>query len=750
MKDKLVIDEINKIADQRILVSRLREEGYKLIPFFKSLSEGYTFGIAVDFSEIFGFCFPIESQLTGFQSSELIDRARLADLFLFTKTNDTIILLSPHLEELWRKIDEITSKAFMDSLNEDQEKLLGDQLDSLRKHSGLSNQLNELFKQRREINLEAFTEFIKENFKKTSSILHLMMGGYSNGVKKVSKLISTKKLKTLSDIFPLEEKDFLTEEVKLRGFAMGREFAKLNQKQSGDKKLTHSNYNDGLALSILEEVNEVSMQNRVFYVLFSRDLRFEHVAKRDLDVKVQTIKEMMNVPIIWNPDTLLAYEVFKGKLWAWSAFSVESFCKAATNFLEGSEIESLRKSQEPIETIRKVSAYLDDYANYLDDFENIRLATFDEKEISWMNEEIISGTAKDINEGETVSYILGLHKLIGEENIRKVLKEETIRLLRNTDNFTKALDISDLLGSKKSLETFLSHFEVEEVNDENLTIIRCRISDVDIELKFYSSHVRQAARRIYKKKGKKISAVYDQLSRLFRENQHNDPESLLFAAFFKSNHARNDAISIVEEALQNTQNLKVLAEAHFFMGFLLSFIDAKLEESITHIEHALHISPEESRYWYKKGFVQWRRGLEVKDRRYFFEAIEFARTALKHGDGSDTVLVRTSNDVAYMYIETIEHFKDDLSKGDIRNIIRKCLLELENFKIIPEKEWHAEYFHTLGKFHMIQGNLAKRKSKIQENYQSARERFMQAWEKGVSPWTRAELQADWFILSNMK
>ena len=101
---------IETLKARRLIVERLAKQAKALIPFYKLITSGFDLKIAIDWSEIFGYCFPLEDSKSEKQLEEESARARLADTLLFQFIENEVYILPPHLDEMWFKIDQLSKR----------------------------------------------------------------------------------------------------------------------------------------------------------------------------------------------------------------------------------------------------------------------------------------------------------------------------------------------------------------------------------------------------------------------------------------------------------------------------------------------------------------------------------------------------------------------------------------------------------------------------------------------------------------
>ncbi len=633
---------------------------------------------ALDFSEIFKFCFPFDESfgivsLPYENPGSIVLRERIALWNLFNLQNK-LILLPPHRVELINKLRyEIDN--IIPSFNVKKENF-----DALKKDILISNNFKELKKlidkHNKKENLTSeetasLIKYIQDDYLLIKTI-ELISGAES--VEKLRRIFSNKIVEYFEDIF----RNFYIDEIELakRTVPWFDQFLiEFSYEGKNDKKVENEKFIDALSCVYLEEVNKINdFKERTIVLFVSRSRKMLSILDNLFKIKLNNLEftisrnlesiTLLRLKRIWE-------ETGKKQLW-------DNLMK---NFLELEKVYPLlnryqNSNSEDISYKDKELIYLalgniDKIHNLLHSKENLKLFFLNksriyDKDLSYFEDTSVKTVLKNLSNIIYSDESL-LQHIIDKFNLtNNSLVELSQHLLTNLEIINKKNKISFTQIQKK-------------IKTDNTFILGGISGELPIQLNIYNSHIRALSRKYLLHKEKQSINTYDDLINKLLElkKKDSDIEIDLVIAFSEACAGNLEQASyIIDTALESSTN-----EQTFELTYFKCFLCRKRELTLEGIKTSYYLDSnkqKDPRLLRETGVLIWQATFLQSDSTDYKEICKILH------------LVPSKQLAQDIFLQALQNTKEDnlILKMSCYNSIAYILAESENLEDIKFAQKH--------------------------------------------------------------
>jgi tetratricopeptide (TPR) repeat protein len=754
-------DHIDDLQKYKRTVEKLLSHAYHLTALFDACMH-YKILFAADFSEVFGYCWPLDDAISAASVTYMdpkaaylqAERARLADAILFGALEDPVIILPPYWEEAKRRVAALMRGDFLvTAMEAEAPGRLRSLVSGLKEDKTFSEVLEKFINGM--MGLDEFVLLARMSLKELVAAVQLMSGGHEEGLVRFRRLFDKGRLAVWKGHFDI---DLNEAELAAKSVSIAGKIASLRRHRG---YATQADYVDAWALHYLSAINEKAATSRRILILISRSapVLAKAVTSCSVDLPIPEGGQR-EVSFTWEPDRLLAYEIFKKDSdWENSREMAEEFAGDAKTFLTlFHKLEGAGRSHSGTWSSVDITAMheaateiIQRWSSALDEFENVRIATLQGESLE-SDLEFVSLRARRLREMKLGSLLVEFFKRLSTDlELQARLEEQSVALMCTLDDHLSRLNTLVKVG--KSLFEALPELDAKEIGPEfaercGQVKLTSKAKDVPFSLYFSSSAGKKSALGLHEAWIESHEQVYKYALELLLAEKMESETHLLIAFVYTALGGFDIAKAELGKANLLEPDLPVRAEINF-LSALVEMLSGSppWEDALTSLDCALSDYPEDPRYLVLKGVLLWRRARYIRDWSLLTEAIEATRAALRLVGGNASWQAACHDNLAYYYLQLAEEAEEAEDKE--RLAAAETELELLE-KALPPDQWVGDYYHTQGTFLLLVASRQESRELRAHYLDEARVAVSLARKLGVSHWRSRVLDTDLMRLGRLE
>ncbi len=686
-------------------LNRFISSSKEIINIFDLLRGKKTIAIAIDWSDIYGYCFPLLDSKNALKRGDteyiLAKRARLADWLMFSSIPFRKIILKPHVGELYRSIMNIQSRTISTATLKNEEiSIINHELENDANY--LSPITSKYFKTNKFPDDLELIEILKKYSNDFLLLMQLFSGDYERGIIKLKELLKESELQILDDsIYDEIEKD--VDETRIMSWT------NLISRNRERRNVNYSNYTDAYVMELIKQIN--SKPNKYidedYLLFFTRSSVinniFTNIIKSEINDSIEN-----KIDYLWNPDDLITFEIYRENTnWEKSYKLIEEFCIDSESILQKNNSNIIYSHDNKSVVLQN---HFTRYLDLLDEFENLRLIKKkiyqDKIDTDFSN--ITDALEKRFNKflGFALDFWRYL-KLKVNDLITKPIDSIHTKIEKLNIIQEQLTEIFLLL--KQQNENALLNFTVDQNN--GFTILYYP-EEIPTKIPFNSREWQGKITTLNEYKKEHFNLFFRYMMNAISEPSERKEEHLIFKALVFSllddNAKAYEVLSTAEEL--NIQLSKYSKEMFFYRSFLGSLLYKKeiISRSLEDINKSISIEASNPKYLFMKAIILWLEGIKEDDNRKIIEAIKINEIAYKNSDLSEFSVLRYMNNELCFKIDLLLYFYDQFTSQErisyfknIEELFMDLIGCINKHEDNLTKEVRGDVYHTIGKYYLI-------------------------------------------------
>lgn len=473
---------------EKEVIQLIANTARKLIGVFEILKNDRKIAIAADWSEIFGYCFPLVDAHRAYQKKnpeyyKMKERARFAEALLFTSILNIpikVFILPPHIEEYLKHSGEILNFLLNQEITKEEIKLIQREASKLKRNPEFKYYFDRYKDGKQEISKDDLLKFAGAFAKDLYSYTLLNSGKYSEGLAKLDKLVLSKEILTLSKEYTIEIQERIDSiEVEKRR----RKISEMRGRRKPNKHILTDD-RDSLAIEYVKKINETNhiVGGNEIFILFSSYLKISNEFNSELTIDICIPGQDTPVPVtcIWDHNDLIAFEVFRENGdWEASENMARSFCDDYEEIIKSLNKINKNDYSNLIIPSRKMKSYID----LINQYENLKIIKREMSERIYEDFVVHSLPSVSMVESELLNFTKEFFSLINENNFPKHIVNNNIgKIHKDLEKVSKSINEIATITRYFTKKEYSLFKEIEE--SEKATTVIFDLYNYNIRIEF--------------------------------------------------------------------------------------------------------------------------------------------------------------------------------------------------------------------------------------------------------------------------